>query len=305
MKKVLLTGADGFIGSNVLQYMLNNTDWQFTLICSWRHKGNPLNVPISNRVEVITHDLVGPIPEIGHFDYILNLASESHVDRSIKDPVNFIENNVSLMLQVLEYARTHTPEKLLHFSTDEVYGANDHNEWDVLLPTNPYSASKACQEVICIGYRDQYKIPIIITNSNNIVGPNQNPEKFVPLLINLISAGKEVTIHTSNGKAGRRHYNPVANVASALLFILDQPYDWKSKRLPRYSLGGGKELNNLDMAKLIAEILGKPLKYKLVDVKTIRPAYDDFYPETKGSLVAMGWKPIQTLREGLSWIKSM
>jgi dTDP-glucose 4,6-dehydratase len=124
--RVLMTGADGFIGSNVLQWMLNNTDWEFTCICSFRHKGNPLNIPMSERVTVITADLRGVIPDIGDFDYIIHLASESHVDRSQDDPVNFIENNVSSTLQVLEYARKHKPERfIMYLSTDEVYGARE------------------------------------------------------------------------------------------------------------------------------------------------------------------------------------
>ena len=98
--KVLLTGASGFIGAQVLDYSLQHTDWTFTCLSSWRHKGNPQRMaPFlkdnADRITVITHDLTGPIPDIGDFDYILNLASESHVDRSIADPVAFIENNVS------------------------------------------------------------------------------------------------------------------------------------------------------------------------------------------------------------------
>src|SRR3990167_10579027 len=119
MNKVLLTGGDGFIGSNVLRYLLDNTDWDFTLLCSFRHQGSPLNVPHNERVTVITMDLRGTIPDIGDFDYILHLASESHVDRSTQDPVNFIENNVSITLQILDYARKYPPEKFVLFSTDE------------------------------------------------------------------------------------------------------------------------------------------------------------------------------------------
>lgn len=304
MKKVLITGADGFIGSNVLQYLLNNTDWTFTIICSWRHHGNPLNVPLSNRVEVITHDLRGPVPEIGIFDYILHLASESHVDRSIADPVNFVENNISITLQILEYAREHPPEKFVLFSTDEVYGANKHDDWDVLAPTNPYAASKAAQEMIALAYKHTYKIPVIITNSNNIVGPNQHPEKFVPKIVSLIKQGKTVELHKNSGKYGKRYYNPVQNVASALKFILKQPYKADGVMLPRYSLTGGEQLDNLEMAKLIAEILDKQLKHKDIDVHSVRPAYDSFYAESNDDvLFDLGWEPPYSLKQGLQWIK--
>lgn len=305
--RVLITGASGFIGSGVLKYMLEHTDWEFVALCSWRHHGNPLNLQAQERVTVITHDLIGPIPELGDFDYILNLASESHTERSIADPVPFVENNVSSVLQVLEYARRHVPKVFLQFSTDEVYGAFEHKEWDVLLPGNPYSASKAAQEMIAIAYWRTYGLPIVITNSNNIVGPNQHPEKFVPKLVGLISQDQEVQIHTSSSKPGSRHYNPVQNVADALLFILKREAAiYKAgevTRPDRYNLPGGDELDNLQMAQLIAKLLDKPLNFKLIDAGGVRPGYDQFYPKTDGVLSSLGWQPPMTLEEGLQWIK--
>lgn len=308
-RRVLITGGSGFIGSGVLDYMLEHTDYTFTLICSWRHRGNPLNIKKDPRVEVVTHDLTGPIPDIGYFDYIINFASESHVDRSISDPVPFVENNVSSTLQVLEYARKHTPKVMLQFSTDEVYGAMEHKEWDVLLPSNPYAASKAAQEMICIAYWKTYGIPVVITNSNNIVGENQDKEKFVPKIIELINAGKTVTIHTVNGKPGRRYWNPVQNVADAIMFILQQvPADYKPgneflDRPDRYNLSGGEELDNLQMARLIADKLGKSLTCEMLEAELVRPGYDEFYAHTNGKLDLLGWKAPYTLEEGLSWIK--
>lgn len=291
-ERVLITGASGFIGSGVLEYLLEHTDWDFVAVCSWRHHGSPLNIKPGPRVKVVTHDLAGPLPEIGTFDYILHLASESHVDRSIQEPVEFIENNVSSTLNVLEYARRCSPglKMFLHFSTDEVYGAHEHKEWDVLLPSNPYAASKAAQEMIAIAYWNTYKLPIVITNSNNIVGANQNPEKFVPKLIELIWNERPVQIHVANGQPGRRCYNPVQNVADALLFILQHPQE-ATDRPVRFNLPGGEEIDNLEMAKLIASLMGKELDYYLVDVENVRPGYDQFYPRTDGGLTALGWWP--------------
>jgi len=298
---VLITGADGFIGSGVLTYLLENTEWEFTCICSWKHQGSPLNIEANQRTRVVTHDLVGTIPDLGEFDFILHLASESHVDRSIADPVGFIENNVSSTLQVLEYARNHPPKVFLQFSTDEVYGATNHEEWDVLLPSNPYAASKAAQEMIALAYWRTYNVPVVITNSNNIVGKNQHLEKFVPKLIDLIRRDQEVEIHISNGRAGKRYYNSVRNVADALMFILErapQRYEaGQHDRPDRYSLPGGEPMNNLEMADMVAELVGKSLKYKLVDAETVRPGYDQFYPLTDGRLTAMGWKPPFSLED--------
>lgn len=306
--RCLITGASGFIGSGVLEYMLAKTDWEFTAVCSWRHHGSPLNIRPNARVTVITHDLAGPLPDMGDFDIILNLASESHTERSIDDPVPFVENNVSSVLQVLEYARKHKPQIFLQFSTDEVYGAFAHGEWDLLLPGNPYSASKAAQEVICIAYWRTYGLPIVITNSNNIVGPNQHPEKFVPKLVKLIKEQKQVQIHQANGTVGKRCYNPVQNVADALLFILNQQpamYLDGAHRPSRYNIPGGTEMDNLEMAQLVADLLGMPLDYKLVDATEARPGYDQFYPKTSGRLTEMGWLPPLSLEEGMSWIKRM
>lgn len=304
--RCLVTGADGFVGSNVLQYLLNNTNWEFTCICSWRHMGNPLNVPLSNRVKVITHDLRGPVPEIGDFGYILHLASESHVDRSQEDPVNFVENNISSTLQILEYARKHPPEKFIMFSTDEVYGAREHNDWDLLLTTSPYSASKGAQELIATAYFNTYQVPVIITNCNNVVGPNQHPEKFVPKLIGLIKAGKTVDLHIHKGKYGRRIYNPVTNVSHALKFILEHPHKADSQFPPRYSLMGGEELDNKQIAELVAEILGKRLKYHDLEATSVRPGYDKFYSQSnEKKLQDMGWRPPHKLKVGLQWIKSL
>lgn len=290
MKRVLLTGASGFIGSGVLDYLLENTDWNFVCVCSWRHNGSPLNIRPNLRVEVVTHDLTGPLPHLGNFDYILHLASESHVDRSIKEPVPFIENNVSSTLQVLEYARSYTPQTFVLFSTDEVFGATNHEEWDVLLPSNPYAASKAAQEMIAISYWSTYNVPVVITNSNNIVGPNQHKEKFIPKLIDLISRDQTVDIHAAKGKPGRRHYNSVRNVASAIKFILENPQP-TTDRPTRFSLGGGEEIDNLAMAKRIADLLDKELIYRIVDAELIRPGYDEFYAKTEGALADLGWTP--------------
>lgn len=305
-KRVLLTGASGLVGSHVLDYLLNKTDWEFVCICSWRHKGNPLRLQKhtnNKRVTVITHDLTGIIPDLGYFDYILNLASESHVDRSISDPFPFVMNNISLVLNVLEYARKYPPELLIQFSTDEVFGHTEEVT-DVLWPSNPYAASKASQEVIVSAYRKTYNIQAVVTNSNNIIGEGQDPEKYVAKLAVQIKNDETVKVHAEDGIIGQRRYNPVENVGAGLLFLINnykpQP---QNAPTPRFGLTGGEELDNLQMAKLVAKIMGKELKYEIINVYDVRPGYDRRYPKVNTLLEDMGFVPPLTLEEGLQWLK--
>lgn len=168
--RVLLTGAGGFCGSHALLHFLKMTDYQFTVTDSFRHKGNSARLrsvfeaekSATSRVKVVTHDLTTPIDmvtarEFGEIQLIISMASESHVDRSIKEPRSFIENNTKLILTLLEYSRQLSSlELFLHISTDEVYGPAPtgvfHKEWASYFPSNPYSASKAAQESICHSY---------------------------------------------------------------------------------------------------------------------------------------------------------
>ena len=307
MTRVLLTGASGFVGSNVLGYMLEHTDWDFVSISSWRHRGSPLRLQQyadDPRVEIITHDLASPMPDIGDFDYIFNLASESHVDRSIADPVPFVLNNIQVVLELLEYARKHKPKLFIQFSTDEVFGHTDVIS-DVLWPSNPYAASKAAQEVILSAYRKTYGIQAVVTNSNNIIGPNQDPEKFVARIVGQISRGETVKVHVGKNGYGKRVYNPVENVAAALQFLAEhyQPVA-QDAPTPRYGLVGGTQMDNLEMAKLVASVMGKELKYEEVDVFTIRPGYDEQYPGMNDELTKLGFVPPLTLEQGLEWTKS-
>lgn len=303
-KDVLITGAGGFIGSNMCRYLMENTDWNITGTRSRRYTMIGEAQKVSPRMRYITFDLRDPMPYIGQFDYIINLASDSHVEHSIRDPVGFIENNTSIMLNVLEYARHYPPRAFIQFSTEEVYGTANHSKWDVLLPGNPYAASKAAQEMIAISYWKTYKVPVVITNSNNIVGPGQSKDSFIPKVIEHIKEGQEVPIYTSKGKPGVRYWNSVNNISSAILFILNRtPAMYPDSDRPnRHSLSGGVELDNLKMAQLVAEMMGKELRYKLIEAENIRPGYNKSYIKMRSPLEWLGWEPVETLKEGLSWI---
>jgi dTDP-glucose 4,6-dehydratase len=245
---------------------------------------------------------------IGKIDYILNIASESHVDRSIECPRDFVENNVALMLTMLEYARQYPVEKFVQISTDEVYGPakdHDHEEWETLLPSNPYSASKAAQENIAFSYWRTFGVPVIMTNTMNIIGELQDPEKFVPMTIKRVLAGETVTVHGSaDGKTiGSRYYLHARNQADALLFILQNVpplvYGGDVDRPSKYNIVGEKEVTNLEMAQLIARYLNKPLRYQIVDFHSSRPGHDLRYGLNGQKMADLGWKAPMSFEESL------
>lgn len=318
MKRVILTGASGFFGSHLLRHLMVNTDWEFICPCSWEHKGTPervlnaINGLDADRVRVITHDLSTPFTEqtkksFGKIDYILNIASNSHVDRSITDPVPFIEGNVSLAVNMLELARELKPELFLQFSTDEVYGQApigiDHAEWSTILPSNPYSASKACQEAIAISYWRTYGVPVIITNTMNLFGETQDAEKYVAQLIKKINNDDTVTVHGSEGNIGSRYYLHARNGADAVLFIVNnvKPIQYQDgvDRPERFNIVGDIEMDNLELAKLVAKMLGKELKYQLEEFHASRPGHDRRYALDGTKLKELGWNAPMDFEESL------
>ena len=321
MARILLTGASGFVGSHVLRHILATTDHEIVCLVSFRHRGltDRIRLAVSGldedytRTTVITHDLTAPISvvlshEIGPIDYILNVASESHVDRSITEPGPFIQNNVALMTTMLDYARYTDIDAFLHVSTDEVYGPAPkgyaHREWcDLHLPSNPYSASKAAQESIAYAYWRTYDIPVVITNTMNIIGEMQDPEKFVPMVIRRVLLGQSVPIHASpDGELiGSRFYLHARNQADGLLHALTQPVrSSRTAAFPqRFHIVGERELDNLAMARLIADYVGRPLTYDLVDFHSSRPGHDLRYALDGTKIADTGWKAPLPLEESL------
>lgn len=336
-KRVLLTGAGGSISFHLLAHIFQNTDWDVVGIDSMVHKGliNRNAVLFSehpdwaDRYDLILHDLTVPftsttINQIGHIDYVINMASLSDVEASIQDPVPFAQNNVSLALNMLEYARKAKPQVFIQISTDEVYGPvatkNDSGvkEWGVILPSNPYAASKACQEALAISYWRTYDVPVIITNTMNNFGETQQPSKFPAMVQKWVQNGEKVIIHGERRgekiEIGSRSYIHSRNFADALVFIL--------KNLPphlhtpdavdkpdRYNIAGDLQLDNLELAKLIAKLMGKEdFEYEIVDVHSLRPGHDRHYQLDNTKLKELGWSSPKnfedSLRETIKWQQS-
>lgn len=321
--RVLLTGIGGSIATHFLAHFMNNTDWEVVGIDSFRHKGwtdrvrqqfesHPDWIP---RTTIITHDLNAPFSPltkdlIGPIDYIIAMASLSDVEASIKDPVPFVTNNINLTLNLLEYARESKPKAFLQISTDEVYGAvsTKHDdlrkEWDAIIPSNPYAASKACQEALAIAYWRTYGVPLIITNTMNNVSELQQSSKFPAMVQNKVAAGEKVQIHGRPGEVGSRSYIHSRNFADAVLFILKNhpPYMHTpntADRPDRYNIAGDKQLDNLELAQLIAKFMGKELDYEYIDTHTTRPGHDLHYGLDMTKLKKLGWHSPLTFEESL------
>lgn len=315
-KRVLITGASGFLGSHIVKYILDNTSWNVILLTNFMHEGIQDRVSFAidekyaSRVTFIKCDLSSPISgvtrkKIGKIDYVINSASESHVDKSIKDPANFIINNVSIVCNMLDWARESGVDKFIQISTDEVYGPYQNrkaSEWDAHLPSSPYSASKAAQEDIAFAYWRTYDVPVIITNTMNLIGENQGTEKFTPLVIKKILNGETVDIHTyDNGKIGSRDWIYVGNKASAIVHILENivPERYGESTKPLKFNVSGDQFSNLEWAKMIANSMNMDLKYQLKDANLVRPGYDSEYGLDNSKLLSTGWVPPYSLNQSL------
>lgn len=309
--KVLITGGAGFIGHHCIEGVLKKTDWQIVIIDRLDISGNTkrlTDIEIwekeKHRVKFIWWDLKSEInpqikKEIGEVDYIWHLAASSHVDRSISDPLSFVMDNVVGTCNLLNYARTLSNLKLfINFGTDEIFGPAPegvfYKEWDRYKSGNPYSATKAGAEELCIAFANTYKIPIICTHTMNVFGERQHPEKFIPLVIKKVLSGEKVLIHAdkTRTKSGARMWIHARNVCKALLFLTE-----KGKIGEKYNIVGEKEVSNLEMAQFIAKIVGKELKYEMVDFHSSRPGHDLRYALDGIKMKNMGWQLPKTFEQ--------
>lgn len=292
MKRILITGAAGFIGHHVVEHILKNTDWEIVTLDRLSVSGNwnrftDLEIwpKEGHRVKGFVHDLRCEInewvaKEIGHVDYILHMAASTHVDRSITDPMGFVLDNVVGTTNLLQFARKqkdnehdgHSLKAFVYFSTDEVFGpapqGTAYQEWNRYNSGNPYAAAKAGGEEMALAFANTYGIPVMITHTMNVFGERQHPEKFIPLVINKVLRGETVMIHANKEKtqAGSRFWIHARNVAGALLFLLERqelgepnvlprPTFWRMPNADKYNIVGEREVDNLEMAQTIARIL--------------------------------------------------
>jgi len=312
-KNILITGGAGFVGHHSIDHLLKNTDWKILVLDSLNYAGNLNRITDSeffnaDRVKFIWHDLRAPVSEtthkiIGRLDYCIHFAAESHVDRSLEDSIPFAMSNVVGTTNLLEYFKKYQPQcKTLIFSTDEVFGPAPEGiyfkEDERFKPSNPYSATKAGEEMIAYSFAHAFKLPISIIRSMNIIGERQYLEKFVPKTITAILNDQKVILH-GRGKddLSSRCWIHARNVADGLLFLLD-----KAEREEFYHIVG-EERTVLEMADWICEVIkGRKLKDKeidFIDYHNARPGHDKRYALSGEKLAKIGWKPPIDLERSL------
>ena len=328
--KILITGGCGFVGHHVVEHFLRNTDWEIVILDKMTYAASGLDrvrdikAFDDKRVKFFATDFtrslsIGMVKECVDVDYILHMGAETHVDNSISNPGSFVYSNVVGTLNMLEFARVLDHPTFVYFSTDEVYGPAakqecdvesgydlalhfKYKEWDRYNATNPYSATKAGAEQLTLSYMNTYGLPGFIVNCMNIFGERQHPEKFIPLCIRRIRDGELIQIHGTPDckESGSRFYIHARNVAAAVHWLLD-----KYTQRDKYNIVGEKELTNLELAQKIANVMGKPLNYQIINFHQSRPGHDIRYALDGTKLKNMGYTiPIsidESLKRTIEW----
>lgn len=318
MKKFLVTGGAGFIGSNFIRYMLRTyRDIQIIDLDALTYAGNLENLTdvqddqryVFVKGDIRDRDLIVKLFDAYQFDTVVNFAAESHVDRSITEPEIFLTTNIIGTQTLLDaakrawklesdnkYSREYKPGvKFLQVSTDEVYGAlcttGMFTEATPLSPNNPYAASKAGADMIVRAYHKTYGIPVNITRCSNNYGPYQFPEKLIPLMINNCLQDKALPVYGDGMQI--RDWLYVEDHCSAICTVLE-----KGKPGEVYNIGGNNEKTNMEIVRLLIEELGK--RENLITYVQDRPGHDRRYAIDNTKIATeLGWSPAYTFEEGI------
>ncbi|TNE82301.1 MAG: dTDP-glucose 4,6-dehydratase [Bacteroidetes bacterium] len=317
MKNILITGGAGFIGSHVVRLFVQNyPQYHIYNLDVLTYAGNLKNLTdiesASNytfiKADINDGDLMEEIMVKHAIDGVIHLAAESHVDRSISDPMAFVRTNIIGTVNLLNAARKAwgadmSDKRFYHVSTDEVYGSLDNGgfftETTSYDPQSPYSASKAGSDHFVRAYHNTYKLPVVISNCSNNYGPNQFPEKLIPLTINNILNNKPLPVYGKGENV--RDWLYVVDHARAIDQVFHQGVFGET-----YNIGGFNEWKNIDIVQLICDIMDKKLgkaegsSRQLITFVTDRAGHDLRYAiDAQKIMKDLGWQPSLQFEEGI------
>lgn len=307
MAKFLITGGAGFIGGNYCHYVVNKyADDDFTCLDALTYAGNLetiediLQKPNFHFVhgDITNRELVYDLFLNNHFDYVINFAAESHVDRSINNPEVFLKTNILGTNVLMDACLKYGIKRFHQVSTDEVYGDLPLDRADLLFTedtplhaSSPYSASKAAADLLVMAYHRTYGLPITISRCSNNYGPYQFPEKLIPLMIKKAMANESLPVYGNGSNV--RDWLHVYDHCTAIDLIVRKAQDGKI-----YNIGGHNERSNLEIVKTIVHALNKP--ESLITFVNDRPGHDLRYAMDPSNLInELGWTPIYTFETGI------
>ena len=294
---ILVTGGAGFIGSHLLESLVNYCDDEIVCIDALTYASDKNNIPskvLLYPYDISNKDEVSEVFSAYKPNYVFHLAAESHVDNSIEDCSPFIQSNIIGTVNLLNASLEYGVEKFMHISTDEVYGSiedGSFTEDTIYNPRNPYSASKASSDHFVMAYHTTYGLPVVITNCSNNYGPRQYKEKMIPQTIKNLISGNKIPVYGTGEQI--RDWLYAQDHCEALIKV------WKEGQVgEKYNIGGECEIRNIDLVKMIIDIMQKD--ESMIEFVDDRPGHDFRYSTDISKIKnTLGWKPRFTLDQGL------